>query len=687
MTISTRKKRTPARRNIDSAEPIVNSRRNWQPRGRTLDAAIEEHFPFPRKRTEYLHPYPEDSSVAEDMVKAIRRAGREGVVECSAGEYEPILFDKQAQILCVDTGGRAQITGGIKVKGTTVMFRGFTIQAEVDKESVLELHQSVVICDGCDLVGAVHVGAGSRLYLRNCTIQSGAIGVTVAPGGFLEASGSRITGSETGISVQKGSEISLYGCRFDDCKKLDGTGACLRAQGANLYFSGCEFFENDLGIVIAESPTRIMASHFDDNKRCSISADASHVEIYASLIGGPDDEAPVVCKGGSLRMEDTLIFAPQECVQAHDCEMEIFDSLWEKDDGTVSALGKADKPVADTSDSKDSGEKDSSMQRAEAHLDRIIGQPLAREKMQSILQFAWAASHRPTGLGQRLAITFVGQPKSGQQRSVTALSAALKEIGVLKNEKTLNIQLSTMQIPDTGLEKYGVFFFSLPVGEKFFLSRENSAQLLQIINSLPEDALVIVETNDEKFRALVTRHAYLRRLFSHEVFFPNLEPVDLLTYFAEMCEAENIMISRDAARKLIIIINSLYEGFARRYSDTDGIEELFLSIRRQFLSRVAASMVADDELMFDDIEIPTHRRAIELCGRSAEFVQFCPVCSRTTPWLPGMADHIYCIVCGSKLPMQWGIVRGSEFHQRVRTANGKIESAGVGAVAARLSTS
>lgn len=662
--------------------------KGFQVRPRVFETVLDQEFPMPRRKEIYLMPDEGVLTPANEVERTVRRAGKRGVVDFSVGIYEAGLFDAHAELICHD-GGTAVLRGESRVASQTVLMRGFHLEAGASGVALSVLSGTAMLED-CEIQGRIEVANHARLLVKNCGIMSEGDAIVVAPGGLAEITASRIVTAAAAVRAGSGSDLSLYACRFQPRDTTPGT--AVLSDGARIYAEGCEFFDNAVGVDLRSCPeARFASCAFENNPETALRWEASGPQAVLTMTGclvaTSSYAPPLVIRGGTGFLSHTTVVAPAECLHAAGARVVAENIAWQTSVNDPVGLegGAALECIEENpaSPSRLPGEVSrpetpaSVLDRSLAHIDQIIGQETAKNELRRIVQQAWAAGQRGGRINrQSIAAVFLGPARHGQESAAVQLAAALAETGVLRSPDVQHAGLAGFNSQESAA---GLFLVDSS-REKSDLVDGMAAQLDEAIRGLPEKTALVLSGDGERLRSFLRNHSELHRLIPHEVNFANLEPRDLAAHFKMHCKEERIPVGAEAARKLLIVIHTLHDGFGRQYSDTEGILELFLDVRRNYLARCAAIGRLDAELEPSDVTIPIHRRAMSLWTRSAEFLAICPQCGAETPWLPSLASGLRCIHCGAGVAADWGILRGSSYFRKIQ---GRAEGVRSGAVTFR----
>ncbi|GAB4173040.1 MAG: hypothetical protein Fur0032_12560 [Terrimicrobiaceae bacterium] len=666
----------------------------FEARKRFFETLLEREFPPPRKTEIYLMPEEGVVTSANEIKRAIRRAGRQGIVDFSVGIYEAGLLDAPIEMICHD-GGTAVLRGESRVASSTVLIRGFLLEA-TDSGVALKVLSGTAMLEDCEIQGRIEVAAGAGLYIKNCGIESNGDAITISPGGTTELIASRIVTAGSAVRAGAGSGLSLYACRFQPRDTIPGTAVV--SEGGTVYAEGCEFFENGVGVDLVACPEASFAScAFENNSEPALrwhaaSPDAS-LQVVGSIFSTSSFAPPITLHGGSMVLSRTKISSLAECIHAVDARIKAVDVEWSTSveqpvglegsasiDGSQISTGDNTRVIPPARPDTPA----STLDRALSQIDKIIGQEDAKLELRKIVQQAWAAGQRGERIGrQSIATVFFGPARHGQAAAAVQLAAALTEIGVLNSTSINHLGIKSLSDHSWGESPCGLYLLD---SSQYSSGLINSfiPRLIDLLRNQPDRTTFVISGEAERLKTLLRRHSELNRLIPHEVGFSELEPRDLAAYFKMYCEEERIPVGTEAARKLLIVIHALHDGFGRQFSDTEGLQELFLEVRRNYLARCAVIGRLDAELEPSDITIPIHRRALALWTRSAEFLALCPKCGAETPWLPSLAPRLLCIHCGAPVHSEWGILRGSSFFRKIQTRSEPVRS---GAVAFRRASS
>jgi len=680
MIISIRKRQVQQEPQVNSSASanVAPELKTWIPRPRKYDTVKDDIAPAPQEKTSiYLQPTPGHPVHAAEVERAIRRAGTNGEVNCAAANYEPFEISGHARLVCFDAGGHARVHGGLTVSGTVFYLQGFVVDSGDLSKPAITLRNATLICEDCDFRGAIKATGNCKVYMRNSVVESDQIALDLSQQTTVELVGTRVTGRQTGLSLDKNCDAALYACRFDGCRGADGRGHGIVALESKLYIEACEFFGNgiSLGAKLCDD-IKIFDSHFDESESFAIEADMKETDarfdIYGSIIGSTNDRPPIRCRNGSLRVEKSLFYALHEWISSENCAVASRNCLWQKASGDPMPLGEQETPQDELSGSAAGEPASATLERALETISSITGQDDVAETLGGIVRYEWGAVQQSTiKLRQKIVVVFAGTLKAGQPGVAQKFATALHQIGAIRSDKVQQVlPPHGFHLPVEAANDTGLFFYRVsPEIDNMRSEKELDGRLLTLIEQLPSDAALVIETQGNKLHYWLRNHRQLRSAIAGTVNFLALRPNTLAAHFAGLCAQENLSMTRDAARKLLILIHAVYEGLGYRYSDYDGIAELFLEVRRNYLTRSAASGQFHNEIEFNDINIPLHRRALDLCARSADFAVFCPKCRKPTPWLPGLITRTYCIHCGYHVPPLWGILRESKLYRHLLAAS------------------
>ena len=681
---------------------------------------------------------------ARAVARAIKRAGKDGLVDLGPGRFEGFLVDRKVELLSQEPG-LTEVAGTIRVTGGPALLRGVIVRPHAG-DAAISIESSVLVCEDCDIYGRIDLNGGS-LYLRNCRVVVPGTAITLENKASAEIVATRVSGSPVGILVGEGSSCSLHSSRVEACHGNEETspGAGVYVSG-EVYLEGSEFFRNEVGVYFKAFPhASILGCHFHSNSHAALitegSAPAQKLTVRSSRFDGlHSQECPVIAlsggsadfadcqiespggpalfaKGVSLLLEEVKVTAVRAAaiemeggtLKGNNCRLECQTAAALQAFGTTGSLtggmlegrpalsesepGKLrcenvvtrEPGTADKADSAIPVAAPDSVEYYLEFLDQILGQAAAKEELARLLRLAYAARERkrqgiPPG-EQKFSGLMAGPPGSGQVHAARVFAGALHAMGELRSPDVMRFSLADATVTDPRAITAGIVVVGAWEASGISLKSPGASEaVLRLVRSLDGYAHVMLEGDRQSLSAFVRSRPELSREFVVDLPFTAFGPPELAALFAAHCKREHIPLGLDASRKLSVLLHSLHDRLQRRYTDLDGIGGLFAEARRNYLERCAREGRFDLELEGGDIVAPLDRVTAAALERSAELVSICPSCGAENPWLPGFREHYSCLGCGQSFTPGWGFWRNSTFFRKRRDGSENLRS---GAVARR----
>ncbi len=710
---------------------------------RNFEKLQEAAFSLPNRMEAMLVPA-EDGFGAKAVLRAMKRAGKAGIVDLGPGNFEGFWVDRHVEILSREPG-LTNVTGTIQVDGGPLLLRGLTVRPAAGTPALV-VTSGVVLCEDCEFFGAIEVKETAKLYLKNCLVKSDRHALDLDGGAFAEVITTRISGTPAAVVLSGGSSVALYHCRVECClgNSDSDTGAGAFVHASSLYAEGTEFFDNQVGVYLKScAQAAFLGSHFYGNSVSAIITENTPAEGILSLYGCQVDgaktsEYPTVSiDGGQAKLAHVQIQATakiglsitataiefQSCKISSQAEVALeFEggSIASKDSNFVSQRGPAIRlsktmgsiqggaisgnppidpayphtvsliSVADALVIPQAPDTDSelTLETIPAALSEIVGQNDIKSELRRLLRLTFAAKERNRrGILQephQFSGIVTGPPLSGQLRAIQIFSGLLHKLGDLPSPEVLQLSLSEASVIDIGSVTAGFLFVTTEEpSEISLLSAEAAEILLRLSAALEGRAYILIGGDREALHALLRSNVELAREFPIELPFAAFNPGDLATLFANHCKREKIAISLDAAKKLPVIFHGLHDRLQRRFLNVDGVADLFSDSRRKYLERCSHAGRFDLELENEDIVVPLDRTSAMAIERSAELVAVCTSCKDQNPWLPGLDANFHCSHCEADYEAPWGLLKNSTFFRKRNIQGRTIRSGAVAAIAGR----
>lgn len=685
-----------------------------------------------------------DGSTTSVVSKALRRAGKEGVVDLGPGRFEGFTVDRKAEVSSRELG-LTEVAGSIRCSGGPVLLRGLVIRPSSSEDPAVHARGGTVFLVDCEIHGRVDTGEGAKVFMRNCLVSGEGVAWTLDPECEGEAVACRFTGSPAGIFLGQGASCALYSCRVELCKgeSANEPGAGIYASFADLHLQGVEFFGNEVGLYLKScGETAVVACHFHGNTTAGLITEeavanrALHISDCAFDAPGGACPSPLAFHGGSVHLVRTRALATeialttsQTSLRLEDCDLRAVQGpaldlqggnllssnsrleseknagvltegttgeitggslrgtppLLEKQPGALKTQ-KLEMPTAMPSAHSDPAPAETvTLEAALAFLDQIIGQTEAKKEFGRLIRLAFASRQRrlqnlPPG-ELNFSGVIVGPQGSGKAHAIKMFAEALLFLGELPAADVREVTLAEATSMAPGTVVQGILMVNSHTPDGLSLSSPGVMEsLLQLARHAGGGCHVMLDGEKQSVQAVMRSRPDLAREFPLELSFQSFGPPELAALFAEHCKARGIRISLDAARALPVIMHGLYERLHRRFTDTGGIAELFEGAHRNYLERCAREGRFDLELERVDIVVSLDRATVSVLERSADLVAVCPSCGVENPWLPGLSPQIHCLQCGESFKARFGTMKNSSFFRRRKSKGLGVRS---GAVAMR----
>jgi hypothetical protein len=685
-----------------------------------------------------------DGASARVIARALRRAGRDGVVDLGPGRFEGFELDRKVEVSSREAG-LTEVAGTVCCTGGPVLVRGLVIRPSAGQAAVSVDAGEAVLMD-CTIHGRVDTARGASVHIVNCSVSAGGVAWSLAAGGSGEAVGSRFTGAPAGIYADQGASCALYACRVEGChgEAETGPGAGLFGSFADLYIEGTEFFSNEVGLYLKSCGETLVAScHFHGNATGGViteeaaanrtltiagclfdSAEGAAVTpialhggrtlVVRTRISGVDSGittsqaglhvvsstiragtgAAIDLQGGSLKVDDSeLESGMSAAISAEGTIGEISGGVLRgtppvresgppaiRTDG-VGSMGASAEDVGTESVPSSPGSLDSAL----AFLERIIGQAAVREEMGRLIRLAFAARQRRLQNLPSDALNFsgvlLGPPGSGKAQALGTFAEALCFLGELDSAEVAEVALDQVTSLVPGDIRVGFLIVDTRSAPGVSLASPGVIEaLLLLARETGGRTHVLLDGDNQTLQAVMRATPELAREFPIEMRFNHFGPPELAALFHAHCKRQGIRVSLDAAKALPVIMHGLHDRLHRRFTDTNGIEELFADAHRNYLERCSRLQRFDLEMETADISVSLDRETMALMERSADLVVVCPSCGAENPWLPGMGTSVHCLHCDTPYTARFGTLRNSAFFRQRKSKGIGVRS---GAVAMR----
>lgn len=711
---------------------------------RNFEKLEEAAFSVPNRMEAMLVPA-EDGFGAKAVGRAMKRAGKAGIVDLGPGDFEGFSADRHVEILSREPG-LTSIIGTVQVVSGPLMLRGLTLQPAAGTPALV-VTAGVVLCEDCEFFGAIEVKGTAKVYLKNCLVRSEGHGLDLIGGAYAEVTTSRISGTPAGVVMSGGSSVALYHCRVEGCmgNSESETGAGVFVQASSLYSEGTEFYSNQVGVYLKASPeAAFIGCHFRGNSVSAIITEGSPAEGILSLYGcridgAKESDYPTVSlEGGQARLthvhlqafakiglsitatiteldsckissegEVALEFqggsiASKDCtlISENGPAIRLSKTMGSIQGGTACGVPPVDPAyphsvsLTDVADSlvtpqhTEDALLELSFDTISEELNGIVGQNDVKAELRRLLRLTFAARERNRrGILQephQFSGIVTGPPMIGQLRAIQIFAGLLHKLGDLTSPEVLQLSLGEASVLDAGSVKAGFLFVTADEGaETPILSAEAAETLIRLSAAFARRAYILVGGDREALHALLRSNVELSREFPIELPFGAFTPGDLATLFANQCHREKIVLSFDAAKKLPVIFHGLHDRLQRRYLNVQGVAELFSDSRRNYLERCSHAGRFDLEMENEDIVVPLDRNSATAIERSAELVSVCTSCKEENPWLPGLDPTLCCAHCGAEYKASWGLLKNSTFFRKRNVQGRTFRSGAVAAIAVR----
>lgn len=714
------------------------------PKPRNFEKLQEAAFSLPNRMEAMLVPA-DDGYGSKAILRAIKWAGKAGIVDLGPGSFEGFVVDRHVEVLSREPG-LTYVTGTIQVIGGPLLLRGLTLQP-ADGTPALLATSGMVLFEDCEIFGAIEVKGAAKVYLKNCLVKSGQHGLDLSGEAFAEVITSRITGIPAGVVMSKGSSADLYHCRVEGChgNNDSDTGAGVFVQASSLHCEGTEFFSNQVGVYLKACPqASFLGCHFHSNSVSGMITEGTPaggiLSLHGCQVDGPStsDYPTVSLEGGQAKFAYVQVRAHTKigvsitatAMDLEGCKVSSEEdvamefeggSLASRDSTLVSRKGPgirlsktngsirggtvtgtppidSDYPhsvslvdVAHTLPAPLDSEgelAELTIENIPRALSEIVGQNEVKSELQSLLRLNFAAKERNwRGILQephQFSGIVTGPPLVGQLRAIQIFAALLHKLGDLSSPEVLQISLTEASALNVESVTAGFVFVTTDDGSGMpMISAQAPELLLRLSAAFEGRAYVLIGGDREALNAMFRSNLELSHEFPIELPFAEFHPGDLVTLFANQCKREKIAISLDAAKKLPVIFHGLHDRLQRRFLSMQGVAELFSDARRNYLERCSHAGRFDLELENEDIVVPLDRASATAIDRSPELVAVCTSCKEQNPWLPGLDPDFHCVHCEAVYATTWGLLKNSTFFRKRNVQGRTIRSGAVAAIAGR----
>ena len=218
---------------------------------------------------------------------------------------------------------------------------------------------------------------------------------------------------------------------------------------------------------------------------------------------------------------------------------------------------------------------------------------------------------------------YAGNPGTGKTTVARLIAKIMKALGILERGHLVETDRSGLvagYVGQTALKVAdvvnkalgGVLFideaYSLSSGEGQDFGREAIETLLKLMEDHRDNLIVIVAGYTDKMAQFLESNPGLRSRFNHHLVFADYSPEKLLHIFNGFTERSGLLVSQDAAEKVLSVFNSEWNSRDKTFGNARLARNFFESAVSNQASRIVAIKdITDQELAtieVDDIPNP-----------------------------------------------------------------------------------
>jgi len=666
---------------------------------------------------------------ARDLATALRKAPIGDRIALPAGDLGINRLERRIFLEGASTG--TVLKAPLQVAADFVFITDLEIHGSRSNDAVI-VEKGILMLENCRVKGSLRIGSQATVYLKNCHVEDAEAGLSLAQGAKVEMITSRITNCHSGIVLREGSTATLFHSRLDHCAMRDGTewGAAIFAHNAELHAQGVRFEHNGVGLYLTDCKlAQIVSSHFTHHDVAAIifaGLASSRLHIKSCTIERQKTArcAQVSTTGGAIIWHhSTIRSSPAIALAINQSWVEMMKSKLASDDIAIDAQGcnltataidaRSAKTHAFSSvqcrgairegfflghpptalhDSEDLQILEStqvetvlSSERVDALLHRLeqtVSEETVRAQLERILRQAHAAHQRRLGglprPRQSFHLALTGSAGLGKRAAAEWLAEAWHEFGVTTSEGLYELTYQPINGHGNPYEAARGRTVFLSAREATGFTNE-AGRVERALTGWMNDpnTVVILEGEREEIRRLVRLSPMLSEAFHNTLHFQAYGPVEFTTYFQQLCRADEIALSQEAAEAVLLLLHIYCDRKDKRFATRGGIRAFYEQARERFLERSSHQNRFDGEMEIRDLNLPPEKALKRALEGSPAYTTFCPTCRKENPWLPGLEKRIACLHCDTEYSANWGIWRESATYRRLTQATSPIIESGV----------
>lgn len=665
----------------------------------------------------------------QDLVTALRKAPVGDKLALPAGELGVDRLERRIFLEGASSG--TVLKAPLQIAADFVSLTDLEICGSRSNDAVI-VEKGILMLENCRVKGSLRIGSQATVFLKNCRVEDAEAGISLAQGAKVEMQGTRVTNCHSGMVLRDGSSATLFHSRFDHCAMRDGTewGAAIFAHNAALHAEGVRFEQNGVGLYLTDCTlVELVASHLTQHdvaaiifaglassrltlRSCTIERQMTARCAQVSTTGGmvichhtefkqsPAAAASLNQSWTEIRQskfssEDIAIEA-QGCnitavaIQARSAKTNALSAAQCR--GTIREgffLGHPPTALTESNglDITETSEVEVEIPNKEIEsflhrLEQTVTEESVRAQLERIFRQAHAAHQRRLGglprPRQNFHLALTGNVGLGKRAAAEWLAEAWHEFGVTKSEGLYDLTYQPINGHGNPYEAARGKTVFLSAREATGFTNEAGRVERALAGWMNDpNTVVILEGEREEIRRLVRLSPMLSEAFHHTLHFHAYGPVEFTTYFHQLCQADEITLSQEAAEAMLLLLHIYCDRKDKRFATRGGIRAFYEHARERYLERSSQQNRFDGELEIRDLNLPPEKALKRALEGSPAYASFCPSCHKENPWLPGLENHTSCLHCEAGYIAPWGIWRDSATYRRMTQPTTPIIEPGV----------